>query len=145
VPEEVVPELDDLCPDAETHSLGGIMALEIQRSAPLSTEIRGSKDNALVLLSGELDVSTAGGLYEELAGLSREGVVHVALDLSGLEFIDSTGISVLIAEHKRTAAAEGQLVILAPHRNVRRVFEVAGLLDVLDIKPSHEACGQRSE
>jgi anti-anti-sigma factor len=121
------------------------MALEIQRSAPLTTEIRGSKDHALVLLSGELDVSTAGGLYEELARLSREGIVHVALDLSGLEFIDSTGISVLIAEHKRTASAGGQLVILSPHRNVRRVFEVAGLLDVLDILPPHEACGASTE
>jgi anti-anti-sigma factor len=117
------------------------MALEIRRSAPLITEIRGSKGHALVFLTGELDVSTAGGLYEELARLSRDGVVHVALDLSDLEFIDSTGISVIIAEHKRTASAGGELIILTPHRNVRRVFEVAGLMDVLDVVP-HEASGE---
>lgn len=111
------------------------MALDVRRSAPLSTEIRGSKGHALVILSGELDASTAGRLYEELATLSREGVVHVALDLTNLEFIDSTGISVMIAEHKRTASAGGELIILTPHRNARRVFEVAGLMDVLDILP----------
>lgn len=112
------------------------MALDIRRSAPLVTEISGSGSHALVLLKGELDVSTAGGLYEEFARLSHEGVVHVALDLTGLEFIDSTGISVLIAEHKRTASAGGELIILTPHHNVRRVFEVAGLMEVLDIRPN---------
>ena len=56
------------------------MALEIQRSAPLSTEIRGSKSHALVLLSGELDVSTAGGLYEELAGLEFRPFTEIPLD-----------------------------------------------------------------
>ena len=111
------------------------MALDIQRSAPLTTEIRGSRDHALVLLAGELDASTAGGLYEEFARLSREEVVHVALDLTALEFIDSTGISAIIAEHKRTASAGGELIILTPHRNVRRVFEVTGLMDVLDVLP----------
>jgi anti-anti-sigma factor len=113
------------------------MALEIRRSAPLITEIRGTKGHALVLLAGELDVSTAGGLYQEFAQLNRDGVVHVALDLTALEFIDSTGISAIIAEHKRTAAAGGELIILTPHRNVRRVFEVAGLMDVLDVLPPH--------
>lgn len=119
------------------------MALDIRRSAPLNTEVRGSEGHALVILSGELDVSTAGGLYEELATLNREGVVHVALDLTALEFIDSTGISVIIAEHKRTTAAGGELIILTPHRNARRMFEVAGLMDVLDIRP-HRASGDGS-
>ncbi|HUE06855.1 MAG TPA: STAS domain-containing protein [Acidimicrobiales bacterium] len=115
--------------------LGGTMALDIRRSVPLITEIRGSEGHALVLLTGELDVSTAGGLYQEFAQLNRDGVVHVALDLTGLEFIDSTGISAIIAEHKRTASAGGELIILTPHRNVRRVFEVAGLMDVLNVLP----------
>jgi anti-anti-sigma factor len=117
------------------------MALEVDRSAPLTTEIRGSKGHALMFVKGELDVSTAGQLYEELAQLTREGVVHVALDLSALEFIDSTGISAIIAEHKRTAASGGELIILAPHRHVRRVFEISGLMDVLDVLPREQEDG----
>lgn len=119
------------------------MALDVRRSTPLTTEIRGSEGHALVILTGELDLSTAGGLYEEFAALTREGVIHVALDLTALEFIDSTGISVIIAEHKRTAAAGGELIILTPHHNVRRVFEIVGLMDVLDVLP-HDACGRRT-
>ena len=111
------------------------MTFEVRRAAPFSTEISGSQGHALVILTGELDVSTAGQLYEELATLNREGAVHVALDLTALEFIDSTGISVIIAEHKRTVSAGGELIILTPHRHVRRVFEVSGLMDVLQVQP----------
>ncbi len=112
------------------------MTLDVQRgAAPLDTEIRGCKSHALVILTGELDTSTAGQLYEELAALTREGIVHVALDLTRLEFIDSTGISVVIAEHKRTAAAGGELIILTPHPQARKVFEVTGLMNVLHVLP----------
>ncbi|HWF15116.1 MAG TPA: STAS domain-containing protein [Acidimicrobiales bacterium] len=111
------------------------MALEVRRAAPFTTEIRGSRAHALVTLTGELDVSTAGQFYEELATLNREGAIHVAFDLTALEFIDSTGLSVLIAEHKRTASAGGELIILTPHRQARRVFEVSGLMDVLHVLP----------
>jgi anti-sigma B factor antagonist len=122
------------------------VALDVRRNTPLTTEIRGSQHHALVILTGELDVSTAGQLYEELAALTREGMIHVALDLRALEFIDSTGISVLIAEHKRTAAAGGELIILMPHRQVRRVFEVSGLMGIFDVVPKDDAAagGARS-
>lgn len=115
------------------------MALDVRRNNPLTSEIRGSEQHAVVILTGELDVSTAGQLYEELAALTREGMIHVAIDLRALEFIDSTGISVLIAEHKRTAAAGGELILLAPHRHVRRVFEVSGLMDIFDVLPKDDA------
>ena len=111
------------------------MALEIRRNALLSPEIRRADNHALVLLSGELDASTAGELYEQLAELSRDGVVHVALDLSELEFMDSTGLSVIIAEHKRTNASGGELMILAPQSQVQRMFEMTGLTGVLRIRP----------
>ena len=114
------------------------MALDVRRNTPLTTEIRGAKNHALVVLSGELDVSTAGRSTRSWPR-SREGMVHVALDLRALEFIDSTGISVLIAEHKRTAAAGGELIILTPHRNVRRMFEVSGLMDIFDVLPKDDA------
>jgi anti-sigma B factor antagonist len=121
------------------------VALDVRRNTPLTTEIRRSKNHALVILSGELDVSTAGRLYEELAALTREGMIHVALDLRALEFIDSTGISVLIAEHKRTASAGGELLILTPHRNVRRVFEVSGLMDIFDVLPNEGSAAGGTE
>lgn len=111
------------------------MALDVQRSNPPIGETLGSNSRALMILTGELDVSTAGKLYEAFAELTREGVVNVDLDLTALEYIDSAGISVLIAEHKRTSSSGGELIIHTPHRNTRRIFEVAGLIDVLHLEP----------
>jgi anti-sigma B factor antagonist len=111
-----------------------VVALEIRRNALLNPEVRREDTHAVVLLSGELDASTAGQLYEQLAELTREGVVHVDLDLAGLEFMDSTGLSVVIAEHKRTSASGGELVILSPQSQVRRMFEITGLTDILHIR-----------
>jgi len=109
------------------------VALEIRRNALLDPEIRRADNHALVLLRGELDSSTAGQLYEQLSELTRDGVVHVALDLSELEFMDSTGLSVVVAEHKRTTASGGELVLLSPQSQVLRMFEMTGLTDVLHI------------
>ena len=115
-----------------------MVALEIRRNALRNPEIRREEKHALVLLSGELDASTAGQLYEQLAELTREGVVHVALDLSDLEFMDSTGLSVVIAEHKRTNASGGELVIMSPQSQVRRLFEITGLMGVLQVQPEED-------
>ena len=114
------------------------MALEIRRNALLNPEIRRSENHALVLLAGELDASTAGQLYEQLAELTRDGVVHVDLDLSGLEFMDSTGLSVVVAEHKRTNASGGELMILSPQSQVRRLLEITGLTGILQIRPDEQ-------
>ena len=114
------------------------MVLEIRRNALLNPEIRRAENHALVLLSGELDASTAGQLYEQLAELTRDGVVHVDLDLSGLEFMDSTGLSVVVAEHKRTNASGGELMILSPQSQVRRLLEITGLTGILQIRPDEQ-------
>jgi anti-sigma B factor antagonist len=121
-----------------------LVALEIRRNALLSPEIQRDEHQALVLLSGELDASTAGQLYEQLAELTRDGVVHVALDLSALEFMDSTGLSVVIAEHKRTTASGGELVVVSPQTQVLRLFEITGLTEILHIR-SEDHVGSEPE
>lgn len=112
------------------------MGLTLTRRELLDREIRSAGNAALVVLAGELDVSTVGQLYSELAELTRAGVSHVTLDLSALDFLDSTGVSVIIAEHKRVQAMDGGLTILTPSRSVRRVFEITGLVDYLNIHPA---------
>jgi anti-sigma B factor antagonist len=86
-------------------------------------------------LEGDLDLSTAAQLYERLDELARAGFNHVALDLSDLQFLDSTGLSVLLTEHKRAESVGGELVILSPTRKVRRVLQITGLDSYLNIRP----------
>lgn len=110
--------------------------LRITREDLLETEIRKAEPHhALVMLAGELDTSNVSQLYEQIAELTREGICHIALNLAELDFMDSTGVSVLVAAHKRTEALGGELIVLSPSRQVRKLFQVMGLDDYLNIRP----------
>lgn len=118
------------------------MALLVSRQDPselpaelLETEIQTVGSHALVALSGELDVSTVGLLYEQLAALAAEGVCHVSLNLTEVTYMDSTGLSVLIAEHKRAKSMEGELIIFSPSPHLRKLFAITGLDSYLNIRP----------
>jgi anti-sigma B factor antagonist len=89
---------------------------------------RSNEDGAVVLaLSGELDVITAPDLAQELDALAAEACPRVLLELSGLSFVDSAGVSVLV-KARHTAEATGRRLILRnPTEQVHQVFSVLGL------------------
>jgi anti-anti-sigma factor len=111
------------------------MTFSVTRQEILSSEIRRSAQHALILLAGELDLSTVADLYSQFAELAREGVNHVALDLTALTFMDSSGLAVLIAENKRVESLQGELIILSPPPRIRRLLELTGLDTYLTIRP----------
>lgn len=90
----------------------------------------------MVTASGELDLYTAPRLQTALAALLREPVDRVVVDLSGVEFCDSTGMNVLLAAMKRVKENGGTFELAAPRPAVRRILQVTGLDTVFDI---HEA------
>jgi anti-anti-sigma factor len=98
---------------------------------------------AIVAVSGELDLSKAPELLDAIAALGDAGTNAVVIDLSELTFIDSSGISALIKAGRETRARGGSVVVAAPTVNVRRVFEIVRLADVLSLEPSVEAAAQR--
>jgi anti-sigma B factor antagonist len=77
----------------------------------------------------ELDPSTAPELEDQLSQI--EPAEHVELDFAGVEFCDSSGLRVIVEAYKRFTRQGGSLCIVHPHRNVRRVFEVTGLTDLV--------------
>jgi anti-anti-sigma factor len=105
---------------------------------PLEIDVQRADERTLVTLAGELDASTASLLYDQLSDLEIEDVQHVVLDLAQVSFMDSTGLSVVVTEHKRLLHAGGGLTIFAPPSSVRRLFEITGLDTVLDIVPVNE-------
>jgi anti-sigma B factor antagonist len=86
-----------------------------------------------VRLLGELDMSTAPRLREELVRLASGGASVVTLDLSDLAFIDSTGLSVLITGLKRLRQQGGDLALRSPTPGTRKVLEITGLTEVFAI------------
>ena len=93
------------------------------------------KDGDLVVVSaaGELEYGTAGELRSVLLGLAHDGTPRVALDLSAIDFVDSTGISLLVQAKQRFEAQGSEFVLRKPSHRVRRVLEVSGLLELFGV------------
>src|SRR5436309_4977272 len=71
------------------------------RLVELNVSTASQGGHAVVTASGELDLNTAPRLQTALAALLRDNVDRVVVDLSGVEFCDSTGMNVLLAAMKR--------------------------------------------
>lgn len=83
-------------------------------------------------LAGEVDAHTAPRLDEALAPLVDAGG-EVRLDISGVSFMDSSGLRVVIGATEATRAAGGDLVLVGPTDLVRRLLSVSGLTDHLTL------------
>jgi anti-sigma B factor antagonist len=81
---------------------------------------------AVVRVEGEIDLDSAGELSEAALAAMQEIGPSLVLDLSGVTFMDSTGLKVLLAVHKRAELAGGRLVLAAPTRSVNRVVSITG-------------------
>jgi len=94
--------------------------------APLAfTTTLTSAGDALISLTGELDLSATAPLEEEVERLAEEeGVRRVVLDLRELEFMDSTGLRMVALAARRLRAAERELVLVRGADSVQRVFAI---------------------
>ncbi|MBA2360263.1 MAG: STAS domain-containing protein [Actinobacteria bacterium] len=81
----------------------------------------------VVSVTGETDLHTAPDLERELQGVLVHGGTAVAVDLSHVDFIDSTTLSLLLRFQPRFRAREGDLVIVSEDRRVLRTLEITGL------------------
>ena len=101
--------------------------------APLAfTTTLTSAGDALISLTGELDLSGAGPLDEELDRLAAEdGVRRVVLDLRELEFMDSSGLRTVALAERRLGALGRALVLVRGPEAVQRVFAITRMEDHL--------------
>jgi anti-sigma B factor antagonist len=100
---------------------------------PLDIEVSAEGADALVTVRGEIDLATQADFRAVLSDLVVSGQVNLSIDLSGVEFIDSTGLGALIGARRRVHAFNGSLRLIAPSDPVMKVFTVTGLNRVFDI------------
>ena len=82
---------------------------------------------------GELDHSMAAEIRSELDALILDpGVRRLVFDLNGLEFMDSSGIGLIIGRYKQMARRGGSVAITCPGKTVDRIFEMAGLYQLVE-------------
>jgi anti-anti-sigma factor len=94
--------------------------------APLAfTTALTSAGDALISLTGELDLSGTTPLEEEIDRLASEaGVRRVVLDLRELEFMDSTGLRMVALAERKLGAVDRELVLVRGREPVQRVFAI---------------------
>ncbi|HVR06109.1 MAG TPA: STAS domain-containing protein [Solirubrobacteraceae bacterium] len=92
---------------------------------------RGEGGLVTLTLRGELDLAGVPGLEERLAEIEQEGVERIAIDISALSFIDSSGLRVLLLADGRARERGHELLLTQPTEPVRRVLEMTGALDLL--------------
>jgi anti-sigma B factor antagonist len=97
-----------------------------ESDAPQLTLSQSRIGHRLVLaVEGEVDVASAAELRAALAAAAESGAAEVWLDISGVEFMDSTGITTLV--DARGWLLERRFAVICPPGPVRRVIEIAGV------------------
>ena len=107
------------------------------RSVPgyldFSVSVVSADGQATVRVTGDLDCYTAPQLRSALLALVEDGTRHVTLDVGRTQFVDSTGLSVLVGGLKRFRDQGGTMVLKEPSSATRKLFEITGLHTVFDI------------
>jgi anti-sigma B factor antagonist len=98
---------------------------------------------SLIDLEGEIDVYTAPNLKQQIINLLDEGVRHVTVNLTDVEYLDSTALGVLIGGLKRLRERDGSLDLICPNPRIKRVFEITGLDKIFDIYATEEEAVKR--
>ncbi len=104
----------------------------------LSVATRVVSAHAVLEVGGEIDVYTAPRLRERLNEVAGSGQQHIVVDLGRVEFLDSTGLGVLVGVHRRLQATKGSLGLVCPHERLLKIFRITGLDSVFDIYGSVE-------
>jgi anti-sigma B factor antagonist len=91
-----------------------------------------------LLIEGELDVYTAPEVLEELASISPD-IRYVIADLTGLTFMDSTGMATLLATARRLARCSGSMTLVVDDWSVLRVLVVTGLDRYFELSDDYES------
>lgn len=103
-----------------------------------NVETEQQEDATHVLLSGDLDLSTAKQAEQAIEEAERSGQKTVVIDLRRLSFMDSTGLRVIVSADKRASRSKRRVVIIQGPQAVRRVFEITRLGERLEIVDTPE-------
>ena len=102
-------------------------------SSPFEVAIEQRAGGVHVTLTGELDISTAQRLEDDLRRIEAERPALLVLDLQGLSFMDSTGLRLVITADIRARQEGRRLVIVQGNEMVQRVMRLTRLDERLDL------------
>ena len=96
-------------------------------------------DASLLSLRGEIDVYTAPRLRQAIIDLVEGGATRIVVDMEKVDFLDSTGLGVLVGGLKRVRVKDGSLSIVTTQDKILKIFDITGLNRVFAIHASVDA------
>jgi anti-sigma B factor antagonist len=102
----------------------------------LTLSTRQVDGTTIVAVGGEIDVYTAPKLRDKITELVGEGVFNIVIDMESVEFLDSTGLGVLVGGLKKVRAHDGSLELICTQDRLLKIFRITGLAKVFVIHDS---------
>lgn len=96
-------------------------------------------DAIVYRLRGSLDLATAPSLRAALVEAANEGKHEIIVDLSQLEFLDSTGLGALIGAHRRALESGGRVRLIVNEGPIQRLLTITGLMRIFAVYSSLDA------
>jgi anti-sigma B factor antagonist len=115
--------------------MGARMELEI--------EVSSRQGYAVVAPRGEIDLATNFRLTEAIGELLVDGEIHLVIDLSGVAFIDSTGLGALIGGQRKTHGFKGSFCLVCNDEFLLKPFTITGLDKIFAIYPTLDEATSR--
>lgn len=91
-------------------------------------------EHTLINLEGELDAFTAPKLKEDLYALVSKKDNQVIVDLSAVNYMDSTGLGIFIGALKASKQYNSHIILRNPQERIQRLFSITGLTEVMEIQ-----------
>ena len=101
-------------------------------------EVRSQGQATIIAVSGELDLASSPALQEELDRVAASHAQLLIIDLRDLDFMDSTGLSVLVRAHQRAEEQGRELAMVKGPQQVQRLLSLTGVADRLTLADSPE-------
>ena len=103
------------------------------RQVELKVTSRTQGDHTVISVAGEIDLYTAPRLQSQLTTALSSSPARLVVDMSAVDFCDSTGINVLLRAHRQARERGGELQLAGPGSATRKVLQVTGLESVFTV------------
>ncbi|MCK1975820.1 STAS domain-containing protein [Jeotgalicoccus huakuii] len=104
----------------------------------ISIDVTENKDEYLVTVKGELDVYTAPELKQVFEPIAATGEHNLIVDLSELNYMDSTGLGIFVGTLKDLNKHNKELHVLGVNDRIMKLFEITGLRDLMYVNKNSE-------
>jgi len=105
----------------------------------MNVKVESSGDYTTIIVEGRLDTTNAGEFEKQMMAVLQDGCTRIILDCTGLSYISSSGLRILLVVQKKMIAIKGQFSLCCLHPGIKEIFDISGFSTIFSIFPDKEA------